>query len=110
MKRPTFENTVNVLVQAYFNDTLKHDDCTSCAVGNIITAGGYKFSDDEWNVDATHWLIFIDSNIRKNHWSARPCNNKLAHAQISASGYSPEELSLIESAFEDSDRPDTIDG
>lgn len=30
-----FNETVSILVKAYMNDTLKHQDCTACVVGNL---------------------------------------------------------------------------
>jgi hypothetical protein len=33
--RPTFEQTVDVLVKAYLNDTLVHGNCCACVVGNL---------------------------------------------------------------------------
>lgn len=34
--KATFENTVSILVKAYFEGTLEHGNCCACAVGNII--------------------------------------------------------------------------
>jgi hypothetical protein len=36
--KATFENSVDVLVKAYLNDTLEHGQCHACAVGNLICA------------------------------------------------------------------------
>lgn len=37
MKRPElYQKTVDILVKAYFDDTLQHGNCYACAVGNII--------------------------------------------------------------------------
>jgi len=36
MKAASFENTVDILVKAYINDTLEHNNCYACAVGNIV--------------------------------------------------------------------------
>lgn len=33
-----YNKTVDILVQAYFNDTLEHCNCYACAVGNIVAA------------------------------------------------------------------------
>ena len=35
--RPTFQQTVDVLVKAYLNDTLNALDCAACAVANLIS-------------------------------------------------------------------------
>lgn len=50
-----FHETVGILVQAYLNDTLIHQSCQHCAVGNLITATGYEF-----NCNSTEWLSLIN--------------------------------------------------
>ena len=41
--KATFSNSVDILVKAYFNDTLRHGNCLACAVGNLMQASGVKF-------------------------------------------------------------------
>lgn len=37
MNRPElYQKTINLLVEAYFSDKLRHGDCSACAVGNIL--------------------------------------------------------------------------
>jgi hypothetical protein len=35
--KPTFSNTIDILVKAYLNDTLQHESCSACAVGNLVS-------------------------------------------------------------------------
>lgn len=92
-----FNHTVNVLVQAYLNNTLLHLDCEACAVGNIIRASGYRFKDAE---HSTNWLSLIHKECRMG---TLPINNQLdAEEQVRVTGYSVAELHLIEKAFESS--------
>ena len=43
-KPELYKKTVDILFDAYFNDTLSHAICTACAVGNIVAANlGYSF-------------------------------------------------------------------
>jgi hypothetical protein len=100
---------VNVLFDAYFNDTLEHSKCNACAVGNIcreasfatgivnyswaalfITspmAGGYQ-----WN--------YIDRGGQTAFSSIKGIDKADAFTLISATGYTPCELAEIEFAFE----------
>jgi hypothetical protein len=97
--KPKFEHTVNVLVQAYLNDELAHKICSACAVGNIVAAAiGTKpkkvdsltvFDNSQFdNGEYTEWYPIINGS------TIRPMT------QITATGYSIEELKLIEYAFE----------
>lgn len=92
--KPTFENTVNILVQAYLNDTLEHGNCAACAVGNIVAAScNYEY------------LRRTDSCL-KWMWSKYTpdwyCDfvGVQESEQTRATGYSVEELNRIEMAFE----------
>lgn len=98
MNRPTFSQTVDVLVKAYLNDTLEHGNYCACAVGNLIAdavgaeivlkhnhrnyASKYEWSHPEYSGD--EWFLKING-----------CEN-----QIKASGYSYSEIWVIEKAFE----------
>ncbi len=49
-----YHKTVNILVDAYFNDTLIIQDCTACACGNLVmAANGYKRAEI---ADDVFWL------------------------------------------------------
>lgn len=98
-----FNHSVNILVQAYLNDTLKHGDCRACAVGNIITANGHELP-DHWSQNG-QWLWFIRKEFRNDPSGANEFGLALAVNQIRSTGYSAYELHLIEYAFEEAENP-----
>ena len=66
--KATFSNTVDILVKAYLNDTLRHCNCYACAVGNIISSAmGYRFVQTKvydmshhsltWDVTHGKWVL-----------------------------------------------------
>lgn len=115
-----YNKTVDILVQAYFNDTLVHGHCAACAVGNLIAANcGYQI--DIGDEDNIIWI----NNRRKvvePDWTKVFCTNRkssflgLLHRyeqtinfdkidgcslyQINSTGYAPSQLARIEFAFE----------
>lgn len=48
-----YNKTVDILVQAYFNDTLFHGSCAACAVGNIVA---HNMGFDIIKKEATHTI------------------------------------------------------
>lgn len=112
--KATFENSVSVLVRAYMNDTLRHGDCTACAVGNLL--GGEPC----WNRlfvtprsisdGLTPQLIakrgqYVASFLGSLYIRDNPSDNVLAQikrgkAAIKKSGYTVKELMRIEYAYE----------
>lgn len=105
-----------MLVKAYQNDTLIHGSCRACAVGNLVAAGcgiNNIFDDNEWrkkflSEDFEGWhFVFITSG-REQH--IYPENYKgAAKFQIDSTGYTWQELSKIEYAFETAPKGDTDD-
>lgn len=112
-----YNKTVNILVDAYFNDTLEHGNQCGCAVGNMVAANmgivikkevpseedGYegiisywfdKYS--QWK-DAS-WYAFIKRD--REDYSCFEYDHSLAKKQIRSTGYSYYELAKIEKAFE----------
>ncbi len=110
MKRQElYEKTVDILVQAYFNDTLRHGDCAACAVGNLINARK-KFSTEErkklnalGGYEREGWSeVFCTYN--RTQQEIIPFNYKgLAKKQIDLTGYTYNQLAKIEKAFETAD-------
>lgn len=111
--KATFENSVDVLVKAYFNDTLEHENCYACAVGNLVCAAkGYSYVNDGGlitdsalkNLDATgaNWFDAImddgDGYLSRD-----------AKSEISATGYTAKQIIAIEQAFESVDQLDSED-
>jgi hypothetical protein len=113
--RPTFDQTVNVLVQAYLNDTLEHGNCYACAVGNIIAnANGYKYVPCVDQPDKTIAWDAADGRYNKPGFGSwygfirfgLDSQADFAIEEIRSSGYTKEELLKIEAAFETSARFD----
>lgn len=101
MNRPElYQRTVDILVNAYFEDTLRHCDCAGCAVGNIIAANnGVKVIRD--SVGAFKW-----SGLNHSDWylNLMVCPSKgtddNVRRQIENTGYSVVEILKIEESFE----------
>lgn len=99
-----YQRTVDILVAAYFNDTLAHNDCAACAVGNIVAAnlgvcvvegrdGYWKWKGKKIyrNGYSTNWFPAVVNN-------QTPSNRQ--KKEIAVTGYSIHDLTKIESAFE----------
>lgn len=100
--KATFENTVDILVKAYLNDTLQHGNCTACAVGNIIAAScGFKF---EKRIEKTNILKWVGHSVEEaKEWYYGYGTLKVLETDLTLkTGYSHIELGLIERAFESS--------
>lgn len=103
-----YKRTTDILFDAYFNDTLEHDDYCGCAVGNIIAANmGIKSVKSDFGVSwlntpyfGGEWLALVRYNYTFTHEQIKRHGKK----QIESTGYSIKELSVIESAFEYANR------
>jgi len=109
-----YNKTVDILYQSYLNDTLRHNDCAACAVGNIIAANlGFKvihlnwLRDDNEKADVCWQRVFYTDNKEQIY---NPYGyGGLAKEQIDASGYKLSELMKIEYAFETADKGESKD-
>jgi len=99
IKPELYKKTVDILFDAYFNDTLQRGNCCACAVGNLVAANmGIKFKPgmvvrSAWEKDAFpewQWVI----------WGYIGGDLETGAAQVQATGYSVYELKKIEMAFE----------
>lgn len=91
-----FNHTVNVLVNAYLNDTLEHGECHACAVGNLVFACNRELAEK----DRGAWfevVVLTPSEFRDNEYDKILA---LANDQVKSTGYSIDELKQIEAAFE----------
>lgn len=110
-----YKKTVDILFQAYFNDTLQLGNCYACAVGNIIAANkGWKYLVDNttdlkyyWESEPVNvYAVFgrpVDHLWLKAIRGGSVCGVAINPAiidQVTATGYSFRELSVIEHAFE----------
>lgn len=105
-----YQDTVDILVNAYFNNTLAHGYCTACAVGNIVAANcGFNLERN-----TMEWLDGDDTTTGKWSFVFMTTNNiqcvlphlyqDEARRQIDSTGYTWQELAKIEYAFESAPR------
>lgn len=123
--KANFDNTVSILVKAYFDGTLEKDNCYACAVGNIVDASnGFTFERCDKGGRKFKWSQFeslYSDSVRHPIWTDvffmriygkqeyRPENLKgKVKIQISNTGYTVNQLMAIERAFENSN--DEFDG
>lgn len=102
IKPELYKKTVDILFDAYFNDELRHGECSACAVGNICKGNGVPvynhlmynaYNNAAWrNVFSTSdsWGQIVDEHFYVGE----------AKRVIDATGYTWQELAKIEYAFE----------
>ena len=97
-----FENAISALVKGFFDTTLVKGSCIACAVGNIIHYNcGVKIDYDEKNPHNTSSkLEYNDDWYDVVHRLLYTGNREKGLELISKTGYSLEEISKIEEAFE----------
>jgi hypothetical protein len=106
LKQKLYEKTVDILVQAYFNDTLMHNTCSACAVGNIIAAnvGSEVIINSTYNRGA--WIPKKEIRWHEIIQLGRVVGyDKAIVSKMGKSGYTIYELAKIETAFENADAP-----
>lgn len=110
-----FTKTVNILVDAYFKNTLQHGSCAACAVGNIIACNmGLKISEDLCFWEKKGKTIYSDwDNVFVTTREGQEINPKEyfgeAKKQIDSTGYTWQELAKVEFAFETADEGNSED-
>jgi len=109
-----YDKTVGILVDAYFNDTLKHNYCTACAAGNIVAANmGFAFTGLAWRsenktYEMPYWNhVFLTSTFRQRRCPKWYVGE--AKLQIDSTGYTWQELAKIEYAFETAQKGNSDD-
>ncbi len=109
MKTPErFDRAIKALVQAFFNDTLISVDCRACAVGNMVAYGkGEKLQkcsipwigfETKSGYDNGAWYTYLHRCSDYQNYHDQAVDN------ISATGYSAEQLLMIEDCFMDACR------
>lgn len=111
IKETLYHRTIDILVQAYFNDTLEHGNCCACAVGNIISANmGKKYVK---STRTTHVNLWEECNgsYYGSHWRSwfSDIRSTIGMEQIISTGYSLDEVFKIEMAFERADKGHSSD-
>ena len=113
-----YNKTVSILVDAYFKETLKSQNCMACAVGNIIAAnnnyeivkvsGKTYWMDKEGNYITPLWLNVVGTveerilgfRVDTNQFLKMHKYDEATKKEIESSGYKLHEFALIENAFE----------
>jgi hypothetical protein len=105
-----FQHTLNVLVKAYLNDTLRHGRCNACAVGNILGGSEWKYFFTTIPIQRVDDSIYHKQKFNDYNWidGLEPSvirSQRIKGAQlIEKSGYTKLELARIEWAFETAPR------
>lgn len=96
-----YYKTVDILVQAYFNDTLRHGKCTACAVGNLVAYHmGYTYNYNlGWSEGNSKWTSVFYTVFGEQYIMPIGYNGD-AKVEIESTGYQWEELAKVEYAFE----------
>jgi hypothetical protein len=101
-KEELYNKTVDILVQAYLNDTLQHENCYACAVGNIIAANlNLNIIQDG---DIKMWEGYGSAKKQVNWFNGLRgysySSKEEFEREVESTGYSVLELDRIERAFE----------
>lgn len=96
-----YENSVNVLLDAYNNGKLLHGNCTACAVGNLVADAcniSYDFDTEDIFYRPVWSEVFSTDQVIQDFFL--PMYKGEAKHQIDSTGYTLDELAKIEYAFE----------
>jgi hypothetical protein len=97
-QKELFTKTIGILVKAYFDKTLAHGDCACCAVGNLVCAGyGDVLPKNPYGKDELSKYRQWGSLLAMGY----SLNMANAERNIEVTGYTIDELTQIEGAFED---------
>ena len=104
-----FDRAVNILVQAFLNDTLEHGSCTRCAVGNLVAACAYPGAREAPGKARGLDYVLPNGQVKRADWFIMrngsalwlsPDERRIAEEQRAALGYSWQQIEDIEQAFE----------
>lgn len=105
-----FDRTISILVKAYQNDTLEHHNCYACAVGNLMAENcGFRLIKTPFKFSEIYYtgyngtliyepLLPIEQVLTYN--LDRLESSDFINDIIKKVGYTLNELSSIEAAFE----------
>lgn len=102
MNRPElYQKTIDVLLDAYNNGKLVHGNCSCCAVGNIC-----KESSNKLDISNSLWSFLFVTTSEEGFYKPTRAKSyesfemELVLSLINDTGYTVEELTKIEWAFE----------
>lgn len=104
-----FNKAMKALTKGFFNGTLRKGDCAACACGNIVAAAlnielvttrdlktGFL---DDW-IDSKTGTFWYTALINLDEEEADHLYITAGEQEIEKTGYTPQEMLLIERAFE----------
>lgn len=124
IKPELYKKTVDILVQAYFDDTLVSGNQCGCAVGNIVAANmGIKLIKHDIDeilpegIASYSVLLNTETEINNGLWyNAISCGRvneedltDVIRIQVASTGYSFQEIAKIEISFECCDTENSED-
>lgn len=96
-----YNRTVDILVQAYFNDTLVHGNYCGCAVGNLVAANmGIEITKDSLGRETFNGSLEEGEEWYNAITTYAVYASEKGIQQIKSTGYSFDEITLIERTFE----------
>lgn len=101
IKPDLYKKTVDILFDAYFNDTLEHGNCAKCAVGNIIS--GNLGVTDEQLIEPHSPVWVINGKETGVSWGDYMGFGDVSLDAEIITGYNTKEINMIEAAFECAD-------
>lgn len=115
IKPDLYKRTTDILYQAYFNDTLAHQDCGACAVGNICAGNGIpkiignSYAENNFYNNGAWAEAFTTGDNYQATWPDAITPGKEGYKEnvakvINATGYAWTELAKIEYTFEAADK------
>jgi hypothetical protein len=107
--KTTFEQTISILIKAYFDNTLFSGYCEACAIGNLVAhANNYKilkindsvmWDNGTYTFQAKWGDVFKTTSRGKQYIDLQHFKGQ-ARKEIISTGYTLEELVKIEYVFE----------
>lgn len=109
-----FNDTVSILVKAYLNDELKHEDCSACVVGNLCDGNTlWKFLFMTCEGEQKPYLDTCINEMRfivlTHHNMSEESLIQMAIKVCASTGYTVDELKRIEYTFETCNRGNSVE-
>jgi len=106
-----YQKTVDIILDAYNSGNFQKQDCTKCAVGNIIAANFSNYNHDylksispdyRSNGYQTWVQLFVTNKKQRIYQKAQDIykSNPVIKSHIDCTGYNWQDLAKIEKAFE----------
>lgn len=106
MKENRITRAADVFLDALNNKALEKFNCSMCAVGNLISAGGYKFKDQKTHgigrisnlSENAQWMKLLQNEFRGDDFALEA--EGIAKKHLDSTEFSYSELNEIELCFE----------